>query len=119
MVPLGNQKKRVIPYYQEKCFTIEDIADTDDNIPIWSPNKAITITDVYCRTQGGTSAVITLSDGTNALEAITCDADGQADDGSITNGAFTANERMEFDTGTVTGAVDWTNVCWTYVITAD
>jgi hypothetical protein len=111
--------KRVVPYYHEKCFTIEDIAAADDNVPIWSPNKAILITDVYCRTQGGTSAVITISDGTNALEAVTCDADGQADDGSITNGAFTANERMEFDTGTVTGAVDWTNFCITYTITAD
>ena len=31
----------------------------------------------------------------------------------------TANEQMEFDTGTVTGAVDWTNFCFTYTITAE
>ena len=111
--------KRVITYWREMCFTLEDAADADDNVPIWSPKDNITITDVYCRTQGGTSTVVTISDGTNALEAITCDADGQADDGSIANGTFTANERMEFDIGTVTGSVDWTNVCITYTIDAD
>lgn len=108
----------IVPYY-EKCFTLESPTDGDDNVPIWSPNKAITITDMYCRVQGGTSAVITLSDGTNDLDALTCDTSGVADDGAIANSTFTANERVEFDTGTVTGTVDWVNYCFTYTVTAD
>ena len=109
----------VLTGYKEKCFTIENASTTDDNVPIWSPHRAITITDVYCRTQGGTSTAITISDGTNALEEVVCVAAGAADDGSIANGAFTANERMEFDVGAVVGDVTWTNVCLTYKIVAD
>lgn len=107
---------RVLAYTYERCFTIEDVAAADDNVPIWSPNDAITITGLYCRTQGGTSASITISDGTNAMEEVICDSDGQADDGTLVNNTFTANERMEFDTGTVTGAVDWCNMCIKYTV---
>jgi hypothetical protein len=112
--------ERVIPYWQEKCFTVASTTfNIYDNIPLWHPAKAVTITDVYCETDGGTSVAMTLSDGTNALEAITCDDDGAADDGSIANGTLVADERFEVDFGTVTGAVDWINVCITYNITAD
>lgn len=115
----GGSALQVIAPFYEKCFTLESPADADDNVPLWSPNKAITITDMYCRVQGGTSAVITLSDGTNALDSLTCDTSGVADDGSIANNTFTANEKVEFDTGTVTGTVTWVNYCFTYTITAD
>jgi hypothetical protein len=112
--------KRVLPYWQEKCFTVASTTfNFYDDIPLWYPVKAIEITNVYCRTDGGTSVVMTLSDGTNALESITCDANGEADDGSIVNGTFTARERLEVDFGTVTGAVNWLNACITYIITAD
>lgn len=108
--------KRVLPYTYERCFTVQSPTATDDNVPIFSPVDAITVTGVYCRAQGGTSVGITISDGTNAFEEVVCDSDGQADDGSITNATFTANERMEFDTGTVTGTVDWNNVCIRYSV---
>lgn len=106
---------RVIPYTYEKCFTIESIAAADDNVPIWSPVDAVTVTGIYCRVQGGTSAGVTISDGTNAMEEVVCSTTGQADDGTLVNNTFTANERVEFDTGTVTGTVTWTNVCLKYV----
>jgi len=106
--------KRIIPYTLERCLGVESITTADDNVPFYSPVDAITVTGVYCRTQGGTSAGITISDGTNAFEEVVCDSDGQADDGTITNAGFTANERMEFDTGTVTGTVTWTNICVRY-----
>jgi len=110
--------KRTLTYKNWSCFTLESPTAADDDVIVNHPGVAITITDIFCRVQGGTSAVITLSDGTNDLEAVTCDADGQADDGSISNGTFSINERMEFDTGTVTGTVDWVNYCWTYTIDA-
>jgi hypothetical protein len=112
--------KRIIPYWQEKCFTVASTTfEKYDNIPLWHPSKAVEITDVYCETDGGTSVAVVLGDGTNSLESITCDEDGAADDGSIANGTFTVNERLETDFGTVTGSVNWLNVCITYNITSD
>jgi hypothetical protein len=107
---------RVLPYTFEKCFALENPTADDDYVPIWSPVDAITITSQYCRTQGGTSVGVTISDGTNDMETITCDGDGQADDGSLVNNAFSANERMEFDIGTVVGPVTWVNFCNRYTI---
>ena len=113
--------ERVIPYWNEKCFTMASTtwATGFIDIPLWFPAKAVTVTDVYCAVDGGTSIPITFGDGTNDFEAVTCDADGQADDGSIANGTFTANERFQVDLGTVTGAVNYLNACITYSITAD
>lgn len=112
---IGLQESGVnVPSTIDQCFTIESPVVGDDNVPVWSPLTAITVTGVYCRTEGGTSAGITISDGTNALEEVVCDATGEADDGTIANGTFTANERMEYDTGTVTGSVTWLNVCVRY-----
>lgn len=95
----------------EKCFTVQSPVSSDDNVPIYSPSQAITVTGVYCRVQGGTSAEIQINDGTASLESVVCTAAGAADDGSIANGSFTANERMEYDTLDVTGSVEWLNVC--------
>jgi hypothetical protein len=112
--------KRVIPYTGQFCFTVENPVDADDNIPIFRPVDALTITGVSCEVDGSSSPDIdvTISDGTNALEAITCDDDGASDDGSITNGTFTANERMEYDSANKTGTVTWLNVCVRYTTDA-
>lgn len=107
---------RVLPYTYEKCFTIETPVDADDNIPLWSPNDAITITSLYGRVQGGTSVAFTISDGTNAMEAITASTTGQADDGTLVNNTFIANERVEVDFAAPTGTVNFCNVCVRYTV---
>lgn len=112
--------KRVLTYKKEKCFTTASTTFNGfDNIPLWSPHQAITVTDIYCRVDGGTSVQVTAGDGTNNMDTITCDTDGQDDDGSISNSTFTANERFEVDFGTVSGSVNWVNYCITYTIDAD
>ena len=111
--------QRVFVADKEICFVLEDPVAADDNIPFYFPRRAVTITDVYCQVDGGTSIQLIISDGTNVLETITCDADGAEDDGSIANGTFTALERMEFDLGTVSGTNTFLNVCVTYNITSD
>jgi len=112
--------ERVLDYQQDFSFTI---ASTTFNlfkqIPIKAHKKAITITDIYCQVDGGTSVQIFLSDATNDTETITCDGDGAEDDGSIANGAFTAREDMYVEIGSITGDVDWLNVDVTYVINSD
>lgn len=111
--------KRVISKFHEKCVTLENPVAADDNVPFYHPREAITVTDVTCEVDGGTSIELIISDGTNALETITCDGDGAQDDGSIANGTFTADERMEFDLGTVSGTNTWLNFCVTYTIDSD
>lgn len=111
--------KRVITYKQQKCFALETPSADDDNVSIFFPTDAITITNMYCMTKGGTSVEVILSDGTNALDTMTCDADGATDDGNIANATFTANEEVQFDIGTLTGEVDWVTFCFTYTTTSE
>jgi hypothetical protein len=111
--------KRVVTYKQQKCFALENPVAADDNVPIFFPTDAITVTNMSCMCKGGTSAEVILSDGTNALDTMTCDVDGAVDDGNIANAAFTANEEMQFDIGTVTGSVTWVTLCFTYTTTAE
>ena len=101
------------------CRTLETPVDADDDIPVWAIPQAFTATDVYCNTSGGTSIAITIGDGTNSFEAITCDDNGATDDGSITNATFTADEPIEWDFGAPTGAVDWVMVCLSGTIATD
>lgn len=115
----GSSTARIISPIRQTGFSLETPTDADDNIPFFFPREAITVTDVYCEVDGGTSIALTISDGTNALEAITCDADGAEDDGSIANGTFASNERMEFDLASTSGVNTWLYVSVTYVITAD
>jgi hypothetical protein len=110
--------KRVIPYEYEACVSLEDPVEADDDVPFFFPRNAITITDVYCQVDGGTSISMTISDGTNAMEAITCDGDGAEDDGTPTNNTFTSLERIEFDLASPSGTNTWLTVCITYTVDA-
>ena len=96
---------------------ITDPADADDMIYVKAPN-ALTITDIHCLAEGGGTITITLQECTTAgascanIEgAITCDADGAEDDGTLTDGAIAAGAWLKVlysaPTGTV-NAVAWT-----------
>jgi len=76
------------------------------NLPVPDQADGYTMTSITCKTVSGTSVAITITDGSNATESITCDSDGATDDGTITNAAVTAGEDMYLDFGTVSGAVD-------------
>lgn len=95
------------------CKTIEDPVDADDNIPLFAIPTGWTAKNVYCNTAGSSSPSIAmvLGDGTNSFESITCDDNGETDDGSITNAAFTSNESVEGDFGAPSGTVDWCLAC--------
>jgi hypothetical protein len=115
----GNSEDLVYTHKHRQCFTLEEPADTDDNVPIFSLDDGFTVTDMRCWTEGGTNVVMFLSDGTDALDSMTCDADGTNDDGTISNATFTADEQMEFDITSVSGEVTWVNYCFTYTITRE
>ena len=106
---------RVLTYKHRECFTLEDPADADDNVPIFSLNDGFTVTRLDCIVGGGTTAVMVLSDGTNNLDSMSCGTT-MTSDSSLSNNTFTALELMELDVGTVTGAPSWVNMCFEYTI---
>ena len=64
------------------------------------------VSDIFCSVEGGTSKVI-LAFG----EAITCDTDGQADDGTITIATIGASSTtVPVTASTTVGVVNWLNV---------
>jgi len=96
-------------------FVLETPADADAFILFKAPH-AITITDVDCIVGAATSAVIDIlecdSAGANCATIdssgpITCDADGAADDASLSNGGIDAGDWIKLDIGTVTGTVGY------------
>jgi hypothetical protein len=107
---------RVYTYKHRFCFTLEDPADADDDIPLFSHDDAITIFRLDCRVEGGTSAVVVLNDGTNNLDSMTCGTTETSDASMSANNTFTALEQVEADVGTVTGTVDWVRFCFSYTI---
>lgn len=67
---------------------------------------AYTVTRITCIVVGGTSKVITMTDGTNAMDSITCLTTETLDDGSIANNTVTAGEAMRVNMGVTSGNVD-------------
>ena len=118
LVYRGDTADQVLSAKRTKCFTIEDPADADDNIPLWIEHPAITVTSMRCIVEGGTSVTGFLSDGTNALDTMVCATTAVDDDGSIANATFTAGERFEWDQSSNVATPSWLNFCWTYTIDA-
>lgn len=124
----GASVSRNLTYKYQKSITIESPADAD-NFLIWKAPDAITITDIDCIVDPADtteSVVIDIQerDGTADNPAtvdatITCDNDGAADDGSLTNGAIDANDWVGIDIGTVTGTVTQVSVTIIYTITTE
>ena len=110
---------RVFTYKNRHCFTLENPADADDDIPVFSLDDGFTITRLDCIVDGGTSAVVVLNDGTNNLDSMTCATTETSDASMSGNNTFTALEGVEADVGTVTGSVDWVRFCFSYTITRE
>ena len=98
-------------YTKEIGMVVETPADADSFL-VWKAPYALTITDIDCITGAATSAVIDIQECTSAgascttVDAtITCDSDGAADDGTLTNGAIDSGDWIKLDIGTVTGTV--------------
>jgi len=76
-------------------------------VPLPMQIEAYEITDYVCYTDGATSVQMTPSDGSNDMDTLTCDANGDEDDGSIANSSATAKEAMQVKIGTITDTPDY------------
>lgn len=101
--------------------SITDPTDADDLVTVARIANAVTVTDIYCQTDGSGSISLTLqycdADGssncTEIEDAITCDADGAEDDGTLTNSALAAGKSLKVLFGAPSGTVD--AVAWTAI----
>ena len=108
-------------YTDTKCVIIETPADADNFLMYRVPVNS-TVTTLNCIVEAATSAVILFQEcdtaGDNCsnidgITTITCDVDGQADDGSLSNAAIDATDWIRIDIGTVTGTVGHVTACLT------
>lgn len=89
------------------CFKDESPSDSNDDKYAWVFPAAATVTNFGCKCRSGTIA-LTVGDGTNSFEAVTCGNNTWVtDDGSITNATFTANESIEYDSASNSSCTAW------------
>lgn len=116
---------RVLPYIQYLSFVIPAPADTDD-INIMKAPYGMTILGINCIVQGTTSVTGQLqecdSSGANCADLdsdIACDADGAADDGSLTDSAIASGAWLRWKTTSLSGTPTFLTVTVRYAVVAD
>jgi hypothetical protein len=117
--------KRVIPYRQFLSFVIPAPAATDD-INLLKAPYGMTILAINCIVQGTTSATGQLQEcdsaGANCADLdadIACDADGAADDGSLTDSAIASAAWLRWKTTSLSGTPTFLTVTVTYSVVSD
>ena len=94
-----------------------------DAFLLWKAPYDLTVTDIDCIIGGTTNAVVDINECTSAGAscasvdaAITCDADGAADDGSFSNGTIDAGDWMSIDIDSISDTPDYVSVTITYTV---
>jgi hypothetical protein len=117
--------KRVVTHKKQIDFAIKTPVDADDFF-LFKAQTAITITDIYVITIGGTSIAVDIqectSSGTSCTtvdDAITADTDGAEDDGTLSNGSIDAGDWIKVVLAAPSGTVNYLTGSLYYVETAD
>jgi len=116
---------RVLPYIQYLSFVIPAPAEADD-INIMKAPYGMTILGINCIVQGTTSATGQLQEcdsaGANCADLdsdITCDADGAADDGTLTDSTIASGAWVRWKTTSLSGTPTFLTVTVRYSVVAD
>jgi hypothetical protein len=117
--------KRVLPYIQYLSFVIPAPAEADD-INIMKAPYGMTIIGIDCIVQGTTSATGQIQEcdsaGANCADLdsdIVCDADGAADDGTLTDSAIASGAWLRWKTTSLSGTPTFLTVTVRYSVVAD
>lgn len=117
--------ERVIPTLQERSFVIAAPADTDD-INLMKAPYGMTIVAINAIVQGTTSVTGQLqecnSTGASCADLdsdIVADADGAADDGTLTDSAIASGAWLRWKTTSVSGTPTFLTVTFTFRVVAD
>lgn len=119
--------KRVLPYVEVKCITIENLAAADDNIYVFSPADNVTLVNAWCHCSGTctTEADLTLETrqiGTaSTVDAVTgtvdCEDEVTGDSKTALSGdgaTVDALDIVRFDTGSPSPETDTYQLCIEY-----
>jgi hypothetical protein len=107
------------------CTTIENLANADDNLPIWATFVAVTVQKGICVCHGTctTEADVTFEDGAgNAMTGdITCEdvTTGDTPVSISAGGGLVANETMRMDTKAtpvIDPETDEYTICWAFTL---
>ncbi len=116
---------RVLPYIQYLSFVIPAPAEADD-INIMKAPYGMTIIGIDCIVQGTTSATgqiqecsATGGDCADLDSDIVCDADGAADDGTLTDSAIASGAWLRWKTTSLSGTPTFLTVTVRYSVVAD
>jgi len=116
---------RVLPYIQYLSFVIPAPAEADD-INIMKAPYGMTIIGIDCIVQGTTSATGQIQEcdsaGANCADLdsdIVCDADGAADDGTLTDSAIASGAWLRWKTTSLSGTPTFLTVTVRYSVVAD
>ena len=116
---------RVLPYIKYLSIVIPAPADTDD-INILKAPYGMTILGIDCIVQGTTSVTGQIQECSSAgascadLDSdITCDADGAADDGTLTDSTIASGAWLRWKTTSVSGTPTFLTVTVRYRVVAD
>lgn len=103
---------RAIPLFETKSFTISSSTwnALGKTFPLEIVSATSTFTAIKCFVTAGTTAVFNFTDGSNAMDSITCATTATNDDGSIANAQVQTNDKLQGVIGTVTGQVDYLTV---------
>jgi len=119
--------QKVIPSLQYASFVIPAPVDTDDILIMKAP-YGMTITGISCIVQGTTSVHGQIQEcdsaGANCADTddtddITCDADGAADDGTLSNAVIDKDDWLMWKTTSLVDTPTFLTVTFTYTVVAD
>ena len=77
--------------------------------PVPTERDGYVVTEYSCYVTAGTSVVLTLTDGSNAMDSITCLTTNTTDTAISVNQVVTAGELMQMNVGAISGTVDYVN----------
>lgn len=111
LIYYGTSSVKVLHYEKSISFSVLD-PDPPTDVLIAKAQNAITIVDIHCIAQGGTSITLeiyesnaTHSSTSTVDDALTCDTDGAAEGGNLTNATIDAGDWYGFILRTESGSL--------------